>query len=616
MTTWIYDCEVLAYDWTVVARNVTSSNEYLTIHNDNERVKDWLDTDPLLGGFNVKGYDQFILRAIYAGATNDEVKAVNDRIIKNGENGWDIIKEEFPKSYIKINQFDLMDDTQEGVSLKSIEGHLGMNITESTIPFDIDRPLTEDELQELLYYNKFDVDATYELYKLRYDYLKTKIFLAKEAGLDPLVALSKSNAQLTAMYLGAERREYTDEREYVFPDNIKYEYIPQDVIDFYKRLYDKSISDDDLFTSKLKFNIDRCEVTLGFGGIHGAIPVYSEQASIIRSIRNLDVASYYPHLITVNGYASRSMSDPKAYENTLERRMEAKASGNKALANALKLILNTTYGATLALFNDLYDPLMARSVCISGQLYLLELTNHLVAECPSIRVIQLNTDGIMVSINNDDLPKYEEIHKEWQKRTHFELEEDKIKKIIQKDVNNYIEIALNNSYKIKGGQLVRGIAPAGAFKINNDATIIAEAVIKYFTEGQTPDVTIGAETDPKKYMYIAKASGKYSRVYQLIDDREVDVQRCNRVYASWDVHNGTLYKVHRETGAVAKVAGLPPHCIVDNENYINIDMIYKPWYVRQAWKVIEAFSGKTIKLPNRRYINKSVNEIIDILKEI
>ena len=47
-------------------------------------------------------------------------------------------------------------------------------------------------------------------------------------------------------------------------------------------------------------------------------------------------------------------------------------------------------------YNDLYDPLMGRSVCVTGQLRLLELTNHLVAECPTLKVIQLNTDGIMV----------------------------------------------------------------------------------------------------------------------------------------------------------------------------------------------------------------------------
>ena len=73
----------------------------------------------------------------------------------------------------------------------------------------------------------------------------------------------------------------------------------------------------------------------------------------------------------------------------LEERMKAKKAGDKKTANALKLVANTSYGAMLngkngISYNDLYDPLMGRSVCITGQLLLLELSMHLVAECPAI----------------------------------------------------------------------------------------------------------------------------------------------------------------------------------------------------------------------------------------
>ena len=169
--------------------------------------------------------------------------------------------------------------------------------------------------------------------------------------------------------------------------------------------------------------------------------------------------------MTINGYTSRNIPNPKVYADMLERRIQAKRSGDKATANALKLVANTTYGAMLNQYNDLYDPLMGRSVCISGQLYLLELANHLASDCPTLKVIQLNTDGIMVSFEESEYLKVTEITQEWQDRTGFELEEDCISEIVQKDVNNYVEIAIDGSTKIKGGQLVRGIAPAGAFNI-------------------------------------------------------------------------------------------------------------------------------------------------------
>ena len=81
-----------------------------------------------------------------------------------------------------------------------------------------------------------------------------------------------------------------------------------------------------------------------------------------------------------------------------------KKAGDKATANALKLVLNTTYGAMLNKYNDLYDPLMGRSVCISGQLQLLEMAIHLIQDCPTLKIIQLNTDGIMVSLDDPMFP--------------------------------------------------------------------------------------------------------------------------------------------------------------------------------------------------------------------
>ena len=83
-----------------------------------------------------------------------------------------------------------------------------------------------------------------------------------------------------------------------------------------------------------------------------------------------------------------------------------------------------------------------------------------------MKIIQLNTDGIMVSLDDCDVSMYQEITQEWQDRTGFELEEDLIKMICQKDVNNYVEVPFEGDPKIKGGVLVRGIAPAGAFNIN------------------------------------------------------------------------------------------------------------------------------------------------------
>mgnify|MGYP002335479326 FL=1 len=487
-----------------------------------------------------------------------------------------------------------------GLSLKAIEGHLGMSVEESTVSFDIDRPLTEDEKKETLKYCIHDVDTTEKLVELRTDYLKNKINLGKMAGLDEIKAMGMTNAKLTAAMLKASPQPHNDERKYVYPDNLRKEFIPPEVFEFFDKMYDPSISDKDLFSGKLNLNIGECPVTLGYGGIHGAIPNFFWEETEDRGIWNEDVGSYYPHLCTINGYTSRNIPSPQVYEDILERRMQAKAAGDKVTANALKLVCNTTYGCLLNKYNDLFDPLMGRSVCISGQLYLLELAEHCYQEIEGLRIVQLNTDGIMVECDKKDYDKLTEICKEWQERTGFDLEEDTVVKIAQKDVNNYVEVQPGGKAKAKGGYLVKGIAPAGAFNVNNSCIIVATALKEHFVNGTPVEDTINACDDIFQFQIIAKAGAKYREAYHLVDGEQVPVQKVNRVYATADTRYGKLFKVKAENDATAKIEMLPEHCIIDNDNHLTISDVDKSFYIDMAKKRVNDFLGVRPEKKTRR----------------
>lgn len=642
--TFIFDCEVFAHDWLFVFKEV-ATGRYTIIHNDNDAVLAFMEQEPYLGGFNNKHYDNHILKAVMIGADPETVKQVNDLIILEEIDGWDI---PFLREYrVFFHSFDLMDDCQDGISLKGIEAHLGIPIEETEVDFNITRKLTAAELEQTIQYCKYDVDATEILYNLRQNYLKNKATLGRVRGLDERKAMYMTNAKLTSVYLSAVRptKPWTDERDYEYPDKLLREYIPQEVFDFFDRLHDPTIPNIDLFGgydehgkkikgASLEIRLGECIITLAYGGIHGAIPNYVEIATVERSIRNKDVASYYPHLMTIPlsegkqyGYCSRNIPSPQVFVQTLEDRVKAKKAGDKDTANALKLVLNTTYGTMLngrngVAYNDLYDPLMGRSVCITGQLLLLELSVHLTRECPTLKIIQLNTDGIMVSFDNSDEAKWQEITQEWQDRTGFELEEDFIQKIVQKDVNNYVEVPVDDGKpKVKGGQLVRGILTngnidfttmglppwdnmtGGAFNINNNAVVVARAIRDYFVDGTPPEKTIGDCTSILDFQLIAKVGGKYSGVVHMVGNREIPVQKVNRVYATADRNYGTLYKTHAVTGNPAKVAGLPTHCVVDNNNHLPIEVVDRKWYVKQAQKYINDFLGIKPPRKNTRKIN-------------
>lgn len=593
-----YDCEVFAYDWLVAFKD-KDSGEYTLVWNDNDALTACIDDDTIYCGYNNKHYDQHIIKAIAMGYSPEDVKKVNDYIIGGGI-GWSCPM--LQGEWFQFNNADLKDDTQLGQSLKSIEGHLGLPIRESSVRFDIDRKLTEEERKEVEYYCKHDVNTTEMLIDIRKDYLKNKINLGRLAGLSDAKALSMTNAKLTAAMLKAEKHEdRNDERKYVVPNNLLREYIPQEVFEFFDNMYDDSLTDDEVFKMKLKINVGDCPVTIGYGGIHGAIPNYFFDEQDGRIIRNYDVGSYYPHLMTVNGYTSRNIPSAKIYEDVLDRRMKAKADGDKATANALKLVCNTTYGCLLNRYNDLYDPLMGRSVCISGQLYLLELSEHLYEKIPNLKIVQLNTDGVMVEFNDEFYSDVIEITKEWEQRTGFDLEEDKVARIAQKDVNNYVEVQSDGTAKCKGGYLVKGVSNVGAFKVNNSAVIVATAIKEYFVNGTPVENTINNCDDVFQYQMIAKAGTKYKESYHIVDGEKHPVQRVNRVYATSDERYGKLYKVKAEDDSTAKIDSLPEHCIIDNENAITIDQIDKTFYIEMAQKRVNDFKGiKPEKKTKRR----------------
>lgn len=593
-----YDCEVFAYDWLVTLKD-KETGAYTCIWNDNEALKMALSDDCIYVGFNSKHYDQFIIKAIVAGFTPQEIKQVNDYIIGGGQ-GWDCpMLKDF---YFAFSNVDIKDDMQMGLSLKAIEGHLGLSVKESTVPFDIDRPLTPEEKQETEYYCKHDVDTAEKLIDIRKDYLKNKVHIGRLAGLTDVRAMGMTNAKLTAAMLKASKKPHDDERKYVYPEKLLREYIPPEVFAFFDKMYDPSISDKELFSGKLDFKIGDCPGVVGYGGIHAAIPNYFFEESENRVIRNKDVASYYPHLMTLCGYTSRNIPSAEIFENVLDTRMKAKASGDKATANALKLVVNTTYGALLNKYNDLFDPLMGRSVCITGQLFLLELAEHLYSEVDGLKIVQLNTDGIMLECDKDQLELVDSICEEWQSRTGFELETDSVSKIAQKDVNNYVEVQADGKSKAKGGYLVKGISTVGAFNINNSCCIVATALKEYFVNGTPVEETINNCTDIFQFQIIAKAGAKYREAYHMVDGVKEPVQKVNRVFATADERYGKLFKVKAEDDSTAKIEMLPEHCIIDNDNQLSISDVDKSFYIEMAKKRVNDFKG--IKPEKKRRTKK------------
>ena len=636
MITYIYDIEVFSDDWVVVFRRPEDGSNHIVIHNDNARLRDFLSQpDIIIGGFNNKHYDDYVILTMILGGSNVEVKRHNDHII-GGKDPWTFPFIQFKKKPFK--SFDLRDDiADQGISLKAIEGNLKLPIVESSVPFDINRKLTPEELEEVIRYCKYDVDSTIKLYwERKEDYLDAKAMVGEMYGVPIEEAIGLTNAKLSARVLEAKAVKRNDERDYVIPDNIDVDLIPKIVLDFFLQIRDKSIPDAKLFgagkgkkgmTLKLwiRTSYGSCPVTYAWGGVHGAKPCVTVEETEDRVIINQDVGSLYPNSMINFGYCSRSMKDPEAYVKLVKRRLGYKKAGDKLKANALKLVVNTVYGAMLNLFNDLADRWAGRSVCISNQLAMTMLIVQLAKQCKTIDFVNINTDGIMFTIDKSEVDLSEAIVATWCEITRFEMERDDFAKVIQKDVNNYIGIKPDGKFKTKGGYV--SLYDGGSFKTNS-LQIIHKAIVDYLVKGIPAEKTIRECKDVFAFQNIVKTGGTYEGSYHYVDGELTPVQKVNRVYAVKDPKYGAVvkrkwvtHKNHKDkaTGKMVPepvdphweettISECPDHCFIDNENTLKIEDLDLDYYIDMAKKRIDKYINIDRKVENE--LKKIKEEVV------
>jgi len=287
------------------------------------------------------------------------------------------------------------------------------------------------------------------------------------------------------------------------------------------------------------------------------------------------------------GFLSRNLENKDTYEEVYHKRIQAKKEGDLRTSNALKLSLNTAYGILLNQYNDMFDPKMGRSVCITGQLLLTDLIMQYIKKCETVKIISVNTDGVMLSIDDSELPVVYAINGEWEARTRIGLEEDKIQKVVMRDVNNYVMREVSGGIKVKGG--VVSDYKGGDFK-HNSLSIVCKAIVDNLLDNVEIDKTINDCNDIFAFQMVVKAGGSYDKVVHSTGIGDVEVNRTNRLFASKDQRVGAVYKI-KSDGRRDKVANCPLHAIVDNSGTISIDKIDKKWYIELAQKRAREFRG-------------------------
>lgn len=569
----IIDFEVLsnAGFWMCCMKDYKTKAEHTIINDRDELLRVFnKNKESVWVGYNIKGYDQWIFKAIIAGIDPCEV---SKKLIDDNINGWNI----HPSlNKIKLFIFELSDSYR---SLKELELFMGENIKESSVSFDLSRYPKQSEIDELTTYCLHDVRMTYKVFEESYHKYEAQLGLIEYFNLDASM-FNKTEAQLSAHILGAKNmsKEKFDTFDFDIVDSLKlskYNYIRE----WYLNENNKS------FENSLRTNVYGVQTDFGWGGLHSARKKYKAENFIVNS----DVSSFYPAIMIEYGLLSRNVENPSKFKEIRDTRIKFKKEKNK-IEKSLKIVLNSTYGASKDVNNELYDPKQGNAICVNGQLLLLDLIEKVELEFGDNAVfIQGNTDGVMFKFNSQkDVDKYIEICDEWTKRTRMELEHDFITKIIQKDVNNYIFVQKDGKIKSKGAYVKK------LSLLDNDLPIVNKALIEKMVNDVDIEETINNANDLIDFQKCIKVSGKYS--HALYGNEELDL-KVLRVFASKSATDSSVMKV-KIGEKPEKIGNTPDRAFIDNDNIIGKNVpekLDREWYINLAKKRLEDF------MPEEKY---------------
>lgn len=548
-----YDYEVFKHDWLVVVINPVERTETIIV-NDKKKLQAYHDAhqNEIWVGYNNRRYDQYIHKGILLGF---DPKEISDYIIIDNKPGW-----QYSSLFNKISMinFDTMLRTDTG--LKPLEAFMGNDIRETSVPFDIDRKLTAEEIAETIKYCRHDVEQTIEVFLNRKEEFDAAMGLVKIFNL-PLGYMGKTGAQRVATILGGKGLKFNDEFDFQIVDTLRLKKYKH-VLDWYRNPENHD------YKKKQKVIIAGVEHTLAWGGIHGAIKQYYGEGIYLMA----DVTSYYPSLQLRYKFGYRNMANPENFEKIHGENLRLKATGDKKARLPYKIADNAISGQLKDKYSPLYDPRDNNAICVNGQLLLVDLIEKLEPHIEAL--IQSNTDGILIKLKSiDDYELIDDIVWEWEKRTGMRMGFDIYTKVFQKDVNNYLLVSPEGKTKTKGAYT----KPLNT--VDNDLPIINKAMVDYMTNSTTVEKTINNCNELIMFQKVVKLSGKYWRAWH---NGKLMTEKCYRVFASTNGSDSYIGKCKKKGATIEKFANTPDHCFIDNSNINgkkvprNLD---KRWYI-------------------------------------
>jgi len=152
----------------------------------------------------------------------------------------------------------------------------------------------------------------------------------------------------------------------------------------------------------------------------------------------------------------------------------------------------------------------------------------------SVKIIQINTDGVTIKVRRDRVEEVEATNRKWMEITKLDLERADYKKMFIRDVNNYVGVYTNGKIKAKGAYewdaLYRPNHPNPdgiTWHKNHSAMVVQMAVTEHLVHGKN----IADFINECKDVYAFMLRTKVPRSSRLMWGDE-QIQNTTRYYMS------------------------------------------------------------------------------------
>lgn len=491
--------------------------------------------------FNGVNYDIPMIEMAAHGLTCSQLKKASDNIIVEEMRGQDVRRKLAKGASLKVDHIDLIEVAPLFASLKGYAGRMHAKKMQD-LPFHPATILTPNQIAIVRWYCVNDTHNTALLRETLKEQIELRYTLSNEYKVD---LRSKSDAQIAEAVMSAElhRRTGIKPKRPEIEVGTTYRYQVPPWMKFKSPLMQWALG----VVAKAKFVVDytgsiampeeikdlqidiRGSVyRMGIGGLHSSESTVAHHTDKDYIIIDKDVESFYPRIILNQGMFPEHLGPVflQVYRTIVERRLKAKADGNKPVAESLKIVINGSFGKFGSKYSILYAPNFLIQTTLTGQLSILLLIEML--EMAGIHVVSANTDGIVIKCPRNGVDLFNRVVAEWEQITQYKTEETRYLSLYSRDVNNYI--AVKQKYVKETDtwlEVPDGIKSKGAYANpwsdsknlamrlhkNPTTTVCVEAVEALLTKGIPIDHTIRNETDVRKFVAVRSVKGGAVKVW-------------------------------------------------------------------------------------------------------